>query len=149
MDFLDGIGAVVAVAILAAISLLLALFVRRLLIARGGSVVISVRLYRGRSGRGWALGLARYAGDHLHWYRMFSLAARPRRVLTRQDLTVVQRREPSDRETVALMTGSVVLECSTVTGPVELAMTGSALTGFLSWLESAAPGGKYPPYAAR
>jgi hypothetical protein len=121
------------------------LFVRRMLIARGGAVELSVRLYRARSGRGWSLGLARFAGDHLRWYRMFSFSPRPRRVLTRRTLVVLGRREPSDQETVALMTGSVVLECSTESGPVELAMTGSALTGFLSWLESAAPGGAYPP----
>ncbi|HEV2089136.1 MAG TPA: DUF2550 domain-containing protein [Cryptosporangiaceae bacterium] len=149
MNLLDGLGALLALAAVLGLALLIALFVRRTLIARGGSVELSIRLSRRRWGRGWALGIARYSGDQLLWYRMFSLAPRPRRVLTRQGLTVVQRREPSDRETVALMSGSVVLECSTPAGPVELAMSGSALTGFLSWLESAAPGGKYPPYAAR
>ncbi|TQS44152.1 DUF2550 domain-containing protein [Cryptosporangium phraense] len=127
--------------LLAFIFLLLAvLFVRRLLIARSGAVELSVRLYRARLGRGWALGLARFAGDQLRWYRLFSFSPWPRRVLTRRDLVVVGRRDPSEQETLALLTGSVVLECTDRSGPVELAMSGSALTGFLSWLESAAPG---------
>ncbi|MFI5956786.1 DUF2550 domain-containing protein [Cryptosporangium sp. NPDC051539] len=131
-----------AVALLLALVfvLLAVLFVRRLLIARSGAVELSVRLYRARMGRGWALGLARFAGDQLRWYRLFSFSPWPRRVLTRRELVVVGRRDPSEQETLALLTGSVVLECTDRTGPVELAMSGSALTGFLSWLESAAPG---------
>jgi hypothetical protein len=129
--------------------LLGALFVRRLVIARSGAVELSVRLYRGRLGRGWALGLARFAGDQLRWYRLFSFSPWPRRVLTRRALVVVGRRDPSEQETLALMTGSVVLECDDGGKPVELAMSGSALTGFLSWLESAAPGSTPPGHAAR
>ncbi|MFG1923507.1 DUF2550 domain-containing protein [Cryptosporangium sp. NPDC048952] len=120
--------------------LLAVLFVRRVLITRNGAVELSVRLYRARLGRGWALGLARFSGDQLRWYRLFSFSPWPRRVLTRRELVVVGRRDPSEQETLALMTGSVVLECTDRHGPVELAMSGSALTGFLSWLESAAPG---------
>ena len=131
-----------AVALLFALVFLLlgVLFVRRLVIARSGAVEVSIRLYRGRLGRGWALGLARFAGDQLRWYRLFSFSPWPRRVLTRRDLVVIGRRNPSEQETLALMTGSVVLECTDQKGPVELAMSGGALTGFLSWLESAAPG---------
>lgn len=130
----------VALLFLVGFGLLAVLFVRRVLIARSGAVELSVRLYRARSGRGWALGLARFAGDQLRWYRLFSFSPWPRRVLTRRELVVVGRRDPSEQETLALMTGSVVLECADRNGPVELAMSGSALTGFLSWLESAAPG---------
>jgi len=120
--------------------LLAVLFARRVLIARSGAVELSMRLYRARLGRGWALGLGRFSGDQLRWYRLFSISPWPSRVLTRRDLVVVGRRDPSEQETLALMTGSVVLECTDRTGPVELAMSGGALTGFLSWLESAAPG---------
>jgi hypothetical protein len=130
----------VAVLLFTVLLLLAVLFVRRLVIARAGAVELSVRLYRARMGRGWALGLARFAGDQLRWYRLFSFSPWPGRVLTRRDLVVVGRRDPSEQETLALMTGSVVLECADQAGPVELAMSGSALTGFLSWLESAAPG---------
>jgi hypothetical protein len=131
---------VVAVTLLAVVLLLATLFVRRLVIARSGAVELSLRLYRARLGRGWALGLATFSGDQLRWYRLFSFSPGPRRVLTRRELVVVQRRDPSEQETLALMTGSVILECKDRTGTVELAMSNSALTGFLSWLESAAPG---------
>jgi hypothetical protein len=145
MGILQVIGAVFAIGT----ALLMALFARRLLIVRGGGTVeVSVRLYRRQHGRGWALGLVRFSGDSLLWYRMFSLAIRPRRVISRKDLHIVGRREPSGAERVALHTGSVVLECQTRQGPIELAMDTAALTGFLSWLESAAPGAGYPPYAA-
>ena len=130
----------VGILLLFVLLLLGALFVRRLIIARSGAVELSVRLYRARLGRGWALGLARFAGDQLRWYRLFSFSPWPGRVLTRRELVVVGRRDPSEQETLALMTGSVVLECDDGGKPVELAMSGSALTGFLSWLESAAPG---------
>jgi hypothetical protein len=132
----EAIGALLVLVLL----LLVVLFVRRLVIARAGAVELSVRLYRARLGRGWALGLARFSGDQLRWYRLFSFSPWPRRVLTRRQLVVVQRRDPSEQETLALMTGSVVLECADRGQPVELAMSGSALTGFLSWLESSAPG---------
>ena len=131
---------VVALLLALVFGLLAVLFARRLVIARSGAVELSVRLYRARLGRGWALGLARFSGDQLRWYRLFSFSPWPRRVLTRRELVVVGRRDPSEQETLALMTGSVVLECTDRSGPVELAMSGSALTGFLSWLESAAPG---------
>lgn len=136
MPLLEGIGVLLVIGLL----LLGALFVRRLLLARTGVVEVSLRLYRGQSGRGWALGLGRFAGDSLYWYRLFSLSFRPSRVLPRAGLTVVRQREPSNRETIALLTGSVVLECTTASGPVELAIARRALTGFRSWLESAAPG---------
>jgi len=146
MDVVAGLVAALAAGCL----LLAALFVRRLLIARGGGTVeVSMRLYRRRRGRGWALGLVRFAGDRLLWYRMFSLAARPTRVLSRHDLTVVARRNPSGKERLALMSESVVVECTSRRGTVELAMETAALTGFLSWLESAAPGIDHPPYNAR
>jgi hypothetical protein len=146
MDILEVIGACLALGIM----FLMALFVRRMLIARGGGTIeVSVRLYRRQHGRGWALGLARFTGDQLLWYRMFSLAFRPREIISRKDLHVVDRREPIGSERVALMSGSVVLECQTRGGPIEVAMDSAALTGFLSWLEAAAPGAGYPPYAAR
>jgi hypothetical protein len=43
----------------------------------------------------------------------------------------------------------VVVECSTATGPVELAMSRSALTGFSSWLEAGPPGADWDRGRAR
>jgi len=127
--------------LLVPVAFVIAFAVRRWLLSRtGGTVELSLRLRDGSHGRGWVLGTGRYVGDELQWFRVFSLAPRPRRTLSRRDLTVVQRRVPSGPEKLSLQAGMVVLECRSDTGPVQLAMGESALTGFLSWLESAAPG---------
>ncbi len=145
MDFLEGFGLVLGVALI----FLVTLFARRLIIARGGTVQLSVRLNSMQRGRGWAIGMGRFSGDRLVWYRLFSLSPRPRRVFNRRDLQVVGRRDPSDTEQHALMHGAVVLECATRDGDViELAMDNATLTGFLSWMEAATRGRGYPPFAA-
>ncbi|OIV36810.1 hypothetical protein BIV57_14175 [Mangrovactinospora gilvigrisea] len=91
-------------------------------------------------GKGWTFGVARYSGDRLEWFRVFSYAPRPRRVLTRGDIEVTGRRVPQGQEEVALLSGAVVLECTSGGQAVELAMSEDALTGFLAWLEAAPPG---------
>ena len=124
---------------------LLSLYVRRRMLTRGGGTVdLSLRLKRGTHGRGWVLGVGRFDGDSLEWYRVFSLAMRPRRTLTRRDLRVLAQRAPTGAERLALLSGAVVMECSSSAGPVELAMEPSALTGFLAWLEATPPGATLP-----
>lgn len=124
---------------------LLALAVRRRVLQRGGGTVdLSLRLNRGTHGRGWVLGVGRFDGDSLKWYRVFSLAMRPRRTLSRRDLRVLARREPHGPERLALLAGAVVMECRSSAGPVEIAMEPSAVTGFLAWLEARPPGATLP-----
>jgi hypothetical protein len=75
-------------------------------------------------------------------------------VIRRGGLEIATRREPDWPETYAMPAGSTVLRCRAVNfGPgrsgssgrmVEIAMGPDALTGFLSWLESAPPGGRLP-----
>ena len=130
---------------LLALVLLLAVAVRRRgLQAAGGTVELSLRLKRPGHGRGWVNGVGRFVEDELRWYRVFSLSLRPRRVLSRRELRVVRRREPSGAEHLALMEGAVVMECRIGDRPVELAMQPSAVTGFLAWLESGPPGSTLP-----
>lgn len=134
---LDVLGAVVVAVALA----IAALAVRRRLLARRGATFdCSLRLRTDGSGKGWTLGLGRYADDHLEWYRVFSYATRPKRVLVRRELEVLDRREPEGAEVFALLAGAVVVRCRSGSGPVELGMSPDAMTGFLSWLESAPPG---------
>ena len=40
-----------------------------------------------RAGRGWLLGLGRYSGETLEWFRIFSLSPRPKRAWERSVLT--------------------------------------------------------------
>jgi hypothetical protein len=128
-----------------ALLLLLAVAARRRgLQAAGGTVELSLRLKRPGHGRGWVNGVGRFVGDDLRWYRVFSLSPRPRRVMSRRDLTVLQRRDASGAEHLALMAGAVVLECCVNGKPVELALQPSAVTGFLAWLEARPPGATLP-----
>jgi hypothetical protein len=69
---------------------------------------------------------------------------RPRRTLSRRELRVLTRREPEGPERLALLSGAVVMELRSSTGPVEIAMEPSAVTGFLAWLEARPPGATLP-----
>jgi hypothetical protein len=132
--------------LLLAAAVFAAVWIRRRLLQRsGGTVELSLRLKPGSRGRGWVLGIGRFVGDDLQWHRVFSLATRPRRTLSRSDLEVVRRREPERSETYALLKGAVVMECRSSKGPVELGMEPSAVTGFLAWLEARPPGATLPP----
>lgn len=124
-----------------ALCLLVALALRRRMLQRGGGTVdCSLRLPESARHALWTLGVGRYAGDELQWFRLFSFAMRPQHVILRRDLVVKERRRPSDAEVMALLVGAVVVSCMERGASVELAMSESALTGFLAWLESAPPG---------
>ncbi|MFI9050179.1 DUF2550 domain-containing protein [Streptomyces sp. NPDC053427] len=92
------------------------------------------------SGKGWIYGVARYNGDRVEWFRVFSYALRPRRVLERSAIEVLHRRTPQGEEELALLSDSIVLACAHRGTRLELAMSEDALTGFLAWLEAAPPG---------
>ncbi|HEU4424366.1 MAG TPA: DUF2550 domain-containing protein [Pilimelia sp.] len=130
-----GIGVLVVLAVLAAP------FVRRAAFARaGGTIRLTVRLSTMVDGRGWSPGFARFVGDELRWYRMFSFALRPRRVLSRRSLVVDSLRDPAGPERLALGEGWVILRCINHQAAMEIAMDRTTVTGFLSWLEAAPPG---------
>ena len=84
--------------------------------------------------------MARYNGDRVEWFRVFSYAPRPRRVLERSAIEVAGRRLPEGEEELALLSDSVILVCLHRGTRLELAMSEDALTGFLAWLEAAPPG---------
>ena len=106
----------------------------------GGIFELSYRPRVEKSGRGWVLGLGRYAGDDLEFFRFFSLRAKPLRVFPRSRFDVTGRREPTGLETASLYATHVVASCTSGDEPFELAMSPDALTGLLFWLESAPPG---------
>ena len=125
----------------------LGLVVRRRWITRdGGTFELSHRVRSGAAdsrrtaGRGWILGLGRYSGGVLEFFRIFSLSPRPRYVLDRADLVYDGQREPSGVEAHSLYAGHVVVTCHSADGEFELAMDPEAVTGFLSWMEAAPPG---------
>lgn len=137
----------VIVVLAVALGALAAFALRRRLIQRPGATFdCSARLTEpgtlvlDQSGKGWHYGIARYNRDAVEWFRVFSYAPRPRRVLERSLIEVVERRTPQGQEELALLSGAVVLSCMHGDTPLELAMSEDALTGFLAWLEAAPPG---------
>jgi hypothetical protein len=84
--------------------------------------------------------VARYNGDRVEWYRVFSYSPRPRRTLERSAIEVAGRRVPEGEEELALLSDHVILACLHRGTRLELAMSEDALTGFLAWLEAAPPG---------
>ncbi|MBA3743098.1 DUF2550 domain-containing protein [Sporichthya sp.] len=133
LDIVIGLLALVGLA-------MLALTVRRLALQRPvGTFACSLRLGEHPDGDGWSYGIGRYHGDRVEWFPIFSLAWKPRHLLTRRRLVVRHRREPAPMETHSIPVGSVVMVCSLGEDSLELAMSHGALTGFLSWAESAPP----------
>ena len=118
-----------------------ALIVRRRALSRhGGTFELSHRAHSERPGRGWVLGLDRYTGDSLEWFRIFSLSPRPSHVWVREQISYAGQRPPEGPEQLSLYADHVVVSCSTPEGTVELAMSRSSLTGFQAWLEAGPPG---------
>ena len=105
---------------------------------------MSLRLKPRSQGRGWVLGVGRFVGDELQWFRVFSLSTRARRTLSRGALEVLARRQPTGPEALALIQGMEVLELKAAGAEVEIALDPSALTGFLAWLEAQPPGATMP-----
>lgn len=139
-----------AIGILVVFGIVAGFFLRREFVARGGGTIeVSLRLSTMVTGRGWAPGFARFGADEFSWYRMFSLAFRPRRVLARRGLAVQSRRLPDGPERLVLPGDWVILRCLSQQAPVEIAMAESTVTGFLSWLESAPPGNTPSPRRSR
>ena len=127
--------------LLLVLALGVALILRRRWLSRhGGTFELSYRARVSQPGRGWLLGLGRYRGDRLEWFRIFSLSPRPKMVWQRSTLSYVERRDPEGVEQLSLYPGHVVIRCETPAGDVELALGTSSLMGFQSWLEAAPPG---------
>lgn len=135
------------VLILAVLALIVMAVRRRYLLRGNGAIDLSLRLRDRSAGRGWAMGIGRYVGDDLLWYRAFTFSPRPARVLSRRTLEVTGRRTPVGGEAWAVQAGAVVVECLEDGQPVQIALSTEALNGFLSWLESLPPGYELPGYA--
>jgi hypothetical protein len=123
------------------------LFARRAFISRGGGTIrLNLRLSTLLDRRGWAQGYGRFVDDELRWYRLFSFAPRPRRVLRRHELAVESRRQPEGQERFTMPPDWIILRCAGDAVPVEIAMARSTVTGFSSWLEAGPPGSVRPRF---
>ena len=134
---LDAVG----VLLVLVVCYFVALMVRRRALGRhGGTFELSHRVRAGRPGRGWLLGIGRYSGETLEWFRVFSLSPRPKRCWQRTKVAYESSRVPEGMEAMALYPGHVVVTCRYDGTVVELAMAPASLTGFQAWLESRPPG---------
>lgn len=134
---LDAAGGLLLLVLLYGIALIVR---RRVLSRNGGTFELSYRVRSERAGRGWLLGLGRYSGETLEWFRIFSLSPRPKRIWQRSTMSYAGRRDPVGAEQMSLYPDHVVLVCRTPDGEIQLAMSPSSLTGFQSWLEAGPPG---------
>ncbi len=138
----------VAGAVLVAVLVLpiLCLWVRRRwLSSQGGVFDCALLLHPSSKGTGWSTGLARYTDNEVQWFRTFSLTPRPRLVLLRDATTQLGTRAPNQAEAVILFSDDSIMRVQD-TRPGsnqvwELAMSPASLTGLMSWLEAAPPGG--------
>ncbi|KHL18475.1 uncharacterized protein DUF2550 [Mumia flava] len=138
---LDSLGVLLLLGILA----VLGLGARRRLLARGG-VTFDLSVNRRQEhepgdARGWTLGIGRYNGHELQWFRTFSFSPRPAQTFQRGHVEVAGRRKPEGSESYALHAGNVVVETRMSDGTTQsFGLSPQALTGLLAWLESSPPG---------
>jgi hypothetical protein len=134
---LDAAGLLLVLVLLYGVALIVR---RRLLSRHGGTFELSYRVRYERDGRGWLLGLGRYSGETLEWFRIFSLSPRPKACWARSELSFDGRRVAEGPEEMSLYPDHLVIELSTRRGELELAMSPASLTGFQAWLEARPPG---------
>jgi len=139
-----GITGIVGV-LLIGLAIVLAVYaLRRLRLLREGGIHVALRRRIDDRGRGWQVGVGRYRGDEFVWYKVLSVRSGPDHVIPRFGLEITDRRAPSGAENYAMPVDATVLRCRADSGEIELAIGAEALTGFLSWLESAPPGSIVP-----
>jgi len=140
-----GVSEWVALALLVVVAVpVLFLAGRRRWLSRAGGVFdCSLRLTTATPGAGWALGVARYSGDNLEWFRVFSPSLRPKVIFPRSISHAGAQRDPDPIEALTLADQRILAMEFTDGDSWELAMSVASLTGLLSWLESAPPGARY------
>jgi hypothetical protein len=135
------ITVVVGAVLLLVAAVLVWLAVRRLRALRSGGVHAALRTRFDDPAKGWHLGVGRYQGDEFVWFRVLSIRPGPDRIISRSALEIADRRDPSGPELYTMPPSSRVLRFREIgDAEIEIAMSPDALTGFLSWLESAPPG---------
>ncbi len=118
-----------------ALLVFLSLMVRRLMLyRRPGTFDLSIRPV----GAVWSVGVARFGSTQLDFYPFFSLAPGPSRVFERERLRIVGR-----RESVGVMSSTVVVRCRFDGEEIDLAMSESAYFGLSTWTEAAPPGQRH------
>lgn len=125
---------VVCVALVVVLAFVGVLSRQRYMLRLSGAVPLAVQ-----RGNRWLYGIGRYQGGELRWYRALGVGTRPSRVLRRGEVEVLGRRQRRPNERGSLPKGVVIVDCRIAGETLAIAFGDSAFTGFVSWLESAAP----------
>lgn len=132
---------VLALSVAITLALFIVMAVRRWVISRRGTTIdLSVTRHPENDASGWIIGVGRYRGEDLEFFRLFSLWPVPRYTFRRGTVEVLGRRSPSPRESRRTHHSFVVAQVETQTPVAQVALTPGALTALLAWLESAPPG---------
>jgi hypothetical protein len=136
-----GVLEVLGLLLLLAVLLLVLLAARRRWLSRsGGTFECSLRVRTSTPGAGWVLGVGRYSGGRLEWFRFFSFSVRPRETFPRGRVRVANSRGPDPVEAVSLTAESRILALEVGPQTRELAMSEDSVVGLLAWLEASPPG---------
>ncbi|MEO7125462.1 MAG: DUF2550 domain-containing protein [Nakamurella sp.] len=140
-----GLAEIVGLTLLGAlVALALIVATRRVVLVRAGGFDVSWRVHPTHGDRGWMLGQARFRRGQLALYRSFSAWPMAAMTLDRTALVLGAVRQPIGAEP-DLLPSSVAIVTGTCAGvPLELAMTGDALTALRSWVESRPPNSRFP-----
>lgn len=95
---------------------------------------------------GWMIGTARYADGTFEWYRAIDPRPVPAIVLRRGGLVMVEHRPPNVNDSLALASdayGIVTLQTGRKgkSSVCQIVVDPGVVTGLMSWLEAAPPGG--------
>jgi hypothetical protein len=132
---LSGLIVVCVLAICCLVLLSVAVLYQRRVVASAGGLPMAVK----RGDQRWANGVGRYSGDELIWYRTLSLWPTPALRMARGDLEVSLSRPWTPQRDMALRPNLMIAECRYQGAAISLGFPDNGLTGFLSWLEAAAP----------
>lgn len=114
-------------------------YARRAWLARSGGIFACDLNLGDAAHPRWVLGLARYSGEHLEWFRAMSPRLRPHCVFRRSTTTARSAGSSKDPESLGQRVLHLEARTSGESKVWELAMDVDSATGLLAWLEAAPP----------
>ncbi|MDO5499921.1 MAG: DUF2550 family protein [Propionibacteriaceae bacterium] len=140
MDWGDLLVPIIGLVIVCALLVLSWPLIRRLLLARHGSIFDCELNLGGPAEPRWELGMARCSGDDLDWFPRHGVGLSPEHTLSRQASGIRAQTRSTDPD---VLSGHRIVRLEpSVPGAQEaweLALDTDALTALLAWLEAAPP----------
>lgn len=135
-----GIAEIVALSALGCVVVfIIAVAVRRIVLARGGSFEVHWRWGDTEESGSWTLGQARFRRNRLRLYRVFSALPVAAITLARAHTMVGQARQPDAVDGPVLPPDAIIVTCECDDVTIDIALSPSALMGLRAWVESRPP----------